>query len=489
MDEGCLCKKPFELYPFPTERKDHYARKVWIKVVDHSKGEKSDKIWIPKKFDRVCSDHFIDGKPTEHNPYPTEILGSSATIVKARKPPATRSEPPLKKSKLSNDPSTSTNTQQEDLYEEHNYSFQCDCPHSCTEGKRIGKCMQKQKHFQELSKLYEDLKESSEQNKNSKPAVSGKKVNETLKFIQSDRKVKLYTGLRSKDAFNDLLRMISKKASKMRYWSGEKKSKATVRVYKTTPLKSGPRRKLTLREELLMTLMKLPLATINEMLADIFGVSNSVVSQVINTWVKLLASELRPLIFWPSKDAIWSSFPKSLGSQYRALRCTIDCTEIFIEKPRHLRIQALTWSDYKHHNTIKFLVGIVPNGMVSFLSKAWGGRTSDKFLTRSSGFYDLLERDDLILADRGFPIKEDLLQQFCELEIPPPGSGKEQMTGDKVHDTKDVANARIHVERAIGQMKHFAILTHTLPITLVPLFDDIAVVCAALCNLLPPLVE
>ena len=53
--------------------------------------------------------------------------------------------------------------------------------------------------------------------------------------------------------------------------------------------------------------------------------------------------------------------------------------------------------------------------------------------------------------------------------------------------TKKIANARIHVERAIGRMKNFAILKTVLPITLLPVADDIIVVCACICNLLPPL--
>ena len=45
------------------------------------------------------------------------------------------------------------------------------------------------------------------------------------------------------------------------------------------------------------------------------------------------------------------------------------------------------------------------------------------------------------------------------------------------------------MERAIGQMKVFSILRKTLLIALVPLIDDILVVCAGISNLLPPLVQ
>ena len=289
------------------------------------------------------------------------------------------------------------------------------------------------------------------------------------KFLKTDAKIRTYTGLLNKQTFNNLVKYVTQKSKKLRYWSGSKKAISTKvrRSFKTSPKETGPQRKLSVKEELTLVLLKLRTAVTNEMLADLFDISTGEASQVINTWVKFLACELKPLIFWPSKEAIRESLPKSL-KHYTNLRCTIDCSEIFIDHPRNLEIQALTWSDYKKHNTVKFLVGIAPSGMISFLSKAWGGRASDQHITRESGFLDLLEPTDLVMADRGFTIKEDLMVRGATLEIPPPSSGLEQMSKDKVIVTKKIANARIHVERAIGRMKVFSILRKTLPIALVP---------------------
>ena len=50
----------------------------------------------------------------------------------------------------------------------------------------------------------------------------------------------------------------------------------------------------------------------------------------------------------------------------------IDCFEIFIERPSNLQVRAYTWSNYKHKNTAKVLVGIIPQGTVGFVSEAWG---------------------------------------------------------------------------------------------------------------------
>ena len=62
------------------------------------------------------------------------------------------------------------------------------------------------------------------------------------------------------------------------------------------------------------------------------------------------------------------------------------------------------------------MVGISPNGFIKLLSDCYSGRTSDKYITKDSGFYDLLEQGSQELEDRGFLIKEKLLFHVCSLE-------------------------------------------------------------------------
>ena len=77
---------------------------------------------------------------------------------------------------------------------------------------------------------------------------------------------------------------------------------------------------------------------------------------------------------------------------------------------------------------IKFLIGITPCGSISFLSECWGGRVSDKVLTQESGFLHLIEPGDVILADRGFTIADDLAVYGAKLEIPAFTQGKTQLS-------------------------------------------------------------
>ncbi|CAC5412803.1 unnamed protein product [Mytilus coruscus] len=121
--------------------------------------------------------------------------------------------------------------------------------------------------------------------------------------------------------------------------------------------------------------------------------------------------------------------------------------------------------------------------------EAYGGRASGRFIVMDSRFLNLIDPTDEVMADRSFPIQSDLVMRQAKLIIPPPGHGSEQMTKENVLKTKAVANVRIHVERAISRIKCFKILKNTLPITLVPLANEIFTICSAVSNLQPPLVK
>lgn len=96
---------------------------------------------------------------------------------------------------------------------------------------------------------------------------------------------------------------------------------------------------------------------------------------------------------------MYATMPTEFRKCFSKCVCIIDCTEIFRAHPSELKARAMTWSNYKQHNTVKLLNAITPQGTISFISKAWGSRVSDKYITEHCGVLNKLLPGDLILAD------------------------------------------------------------------------------------------
>ena len=190
-------------------------------------------------------------------------------------------------------------------------------------------------------------------------------------------------------------------------------------------------------------------------LAYRFGVSISTVSRIFSSWLTTMEIRLSPLIYWPEREELWQTMPQCFQYSFgKKTTVIIDCFEVFIEKPTNLLARAQTFSSYKHHNTVKVLIGITPQGSISFVSKAWGGRTSDKFLTENCGLMNKLLPGDLVMADRGFTIHDIVALKRAELAIPAFTKGKSQLDPVDVESTRGIANVRIHEERVIGLLRN-----------------------------------
>ena len=138
---------------------------------------------------------------------------------------------------------------------------------------------------------------------------------------------------------------------------------------------------------------------------------------------------------------------------------------MFCEKPSGYAPRAQTWSSYEHHNTIILLIGVTPQRTVSFLSRAWGGRASDKFITDHCTLLDKLLPGDLVLADRGFDIETSVGLMCAEVKIPAFTKCRCQLSPREVETTRKLATIRIHVERVIGLVRNkYTILQGILPI-------------------------
>ena len=120
----------------------------------------------------------------------------------------------------------------------------------------------------------------------------------------------------------------------------------------------------------------------------------------------------------------FNSVPISIKRSFPSCVSIIDCFEVFTERSADHLAKAQSYSNYKHHNTVKFLISLAPNGVISFKSKGWGGRVSDKVLTENCGIMKNLLPGDEILADRGFNIEDSVGYYGASLKMPPFTRGK-----------------------------------------------------------------
>lgn len=128
--------------------------------------------------------------------------------------------------------------------------------------------------------------------------------------MKNDDSVKIYTGIPTLGCLNMLVNLIKPEADKLKYWDKNKDKKLK---YQTSPVtKPGPKRSLSVLEELVICLVRLRLGLMGRQLADIFSISQAQVSQIFTTWVCFLATLFKDtLVLWPSKEAVKKNLPHS----------------------------------------------------------------------------------------------------------------------------------------------------------------------------------
>ena len=297
----------------------------------------------------------------------------------------------------------------------------------------------------------------------------------------NDSLVKFYTGFASYILFLNFFKFLGQAVHRLTYW-GDTDRKTTRRRKNTA---------LTPLNQYFLTLVKLQL---NLQVKDItyrFKISTGLVSKYFITWISFMYHHFKEIDWTPSLEQVAATLPCAFQEKYPTTFCIIDGTVIFIETPSDLFMQSSTWSNYKHHNTGKFLIGCTPNGAISFVSQLYVGSISDVELTRVSGFLQMLDGKSgvSVMADRGFTVCDVLAEKGVQLNIPPFMKGREQLTTEDVKRGQNIASLRIHVEGAISRIKNYTILKGTLPITMIRIANQIVSICAWLTNFQPALVR
>ena len=285
----------------------------------------------------MCSKHFIEGAPTALNPTPTLELGYEKAAKKPRKE-LHRSNPFADVVELTDSPNPV-------LCTDDGNSTVGNCE-SCTyKDILLGSIQQEvtkvkgenaalDLKIQDLSKELEKMK-----------LKNSRRGGFCSKNLKSESDMIFYTGLTTK-VFTCIFNLLEPYLPKFVYWCGRKSLCAH---------KSGRQRKqwkllISHKSQFLLVLMRLRLGLLMQDLAIRFNISMAYCSSIFTTWIKFLSASLaQALIIWLPKDTVVSNLPSVFkDAGYHKTRCIIDCTEMFIERPKSLHAQAVTWSDYKN---------------------------------------------------------------------------------------------------------------------------------------------
>ncbi|XP_033727561.1 uncharacterized protein LOC117316886 [Pecten maximus] len=470
-------------FRFPKNKR---KRKAWEKAVNRAG-------WVPNEYSRMCSEHFVGGWHSDES----DDINYRPTIFPHKgKVPSTeesaRNERCCRR-KLLLEMDEAEKRERQTLHQHHQFSVfsHSYCSEPCEDEvndpvqspslddvdiksfKDEGVQCDPDPMQQENEALKLELENLKKEMKKSKWCIE--------KIANDDQKTKFYTGLPTFAVFLWLFNFLQPKAQRMKYWIGSNTAQASDRCRSSTG-------SLQIIDQLFAVLMRLRLGLFTADIAERFHISEGTFSKYFSTWISLLFQELKLLNPFPSRDIVNRTMPSSFKSKYPSVRVILDCTEIFIQRSSSLLNQCMTFSSYKHHTTVKFLVGITPSGVISFVSEGWPGKTSDRLLTIESGILDLLDENDSVMADKGFTIRDVLEEKKCKLNIPPFRGNSPQFTTEQIFETQEVASLRIHVERSIGRVKNFHILDGVFPLTLSPLVSKIFKVACWLTNLDVPLV-
>ncbi|XP_044597833.1 uncharacterized protein LOC123274294 [Cotesia glomerata] len=260
-------------------------------------------------------------------------------------------------------------------------------------------------------------------------------------------------------------------------------------VDKQRPPTSHSNAKLDSLEVIIMTFMKLKQNMSYALLAILFkSYTPETCKDRIFHMIDILYKCLKPAILWPSKENILKNIPLDFVG-FENVRAVIDCTEILIQRPKNLCCQIVTYSRYKSSYTVKFMTAVTPAGLISFISKPYGGRASDNAVFEQSEIIKKFDKKDAVMTDRGFTVDDLCQKNDVKLISPPFLKDKKQFSKMEAMNGRKIAKARVHVERSNQRIKIFEILSSKMPIGLVHKIEEIFTIICAIVNLSQPILK
>ena len=341
----------------------------------------------------------------------------------------------------------------------------------------------------------ETLANKQEDDKNSLKSLEQRLTAKRTKWIPGSTKHRITNFILKGDVETALKWTGLSYTGRYNLWNFLGPAKDELKMWGRDEVYSGDMKSMTVLDQFLMTLLILRKDWNYKDVATVFDLDEQIVSSTFKTWVQFMYfkfKENQDFFFTKKEDIDKSKLPKCFQNpkEFKEVNCIIDCTEIFIQSSKSFEQQSNTFSNYKHHTTVKVLIGCHPNGAAVFCSPLFEGGTSDKQAVLKSGFLDFIQPGNSVMADRGFQdLKEEFLDKGATLITPPSMRGKNFLDLSDEFKTRSTASARIHIERFNQRMKTFLFVSGTVPQCKLNILPQAVYVCCFLANYSPNLVN
>lgn len=300
---------------------------------------------------------------------------------------------------------------------------------------------------------------------------------------------KSFEGMCGKDDITNLIRSDSELLS----WTNIPSSAVLDTVVKCLELVCPKKKRfqVPLKKIIIMAFIKFKLNLSFVHIATLFRLKNRTVSNYFYYIIPYIKQALSPALYWPSIEEVRKNLPKHF-EDFVSCRVVLDCFEIKMPSLKCLRCRILTYSNYKKNQTVKFLLGVTPAGLISFLSRPYCGRASDNLIFNNDNF--LTEREiipfvDSIMVDKGFCIEDECCKAGVKLIRPPFLRQKMQLSPEEAELNVKIAKARVHVERVIQRIRTYKILEEKIDANILPWIKDIADIVCCMVNLSSPILS
>ncbi|KAM9802482.1 uncharacterized protein ACBT44_014762 isoform 1-T1 [Syngnathus typhle] len=414
-------------YRFP---RDPERKQRWIAAVNRQG-------WAPNDGSRLCSTHFISGKQVKNPRSPDYVPSVFSPIPPEMKEPGPPEVPDKQEARVE-----AANAL---LFLQRQGGSGADEPGSI-EAKVEGSVS---------SFTDDDDDESLSDDNDNMLGQTSVNFDDMLKALRRENRV-LRESVEKMSLSENSLR---NDAEKVKFYTGL----PNFFVLETVMLLLAPHMdairnaKLSKFQQLLLTLMRLRLDLRNRDLAYRFGVKVGSVVRTVHHVVNIMSSTLVPTaVFWPSRSELRKNLPVALRSSCPDCAVIVDCFTVPCEGPvarGNEQGAAVAGGD-----VLNYLIGVAPQGVVTFVSKGVLGNFSPRTLAESSGFLCKLLPGDVVLASRDLDIGDAVAARGARFSIAARFQD-DQSQGAKVSPL-DTVGVQAHVEKVVSIVRRrYAMLT------------------------------